>query len=452
MSELAKPMGRSRTMHLESLVMHKLSLSLRIRPGARGGSVWQALPLQKAEIVSAKKKKEKKDSPKDFIILNFNELNPPYSSGTSTPGVGESPGSNNNNNNGSTTPGPGSDSEGDPQVKSLMDLQGHRIPGGYGLYNSPYQNPPPTSEGFSSGGGVNSNRSHLGSYFPSLPGQNAYPGYHHLGYPSSQSPTPDGSIGSEIKESIENGELTRVNSKGKKIRKPRTMYSSLQVAQLERRFLRTQYLALPDRAELASSLGLTQTQVKIWFQNRRSKYKKLMKTGPGGGPPGSGAGGGSLLGSTSPSPSGNNNSNSVSAPSGSPSGGGSLLPSSGHTPNSQGGCSPGLNPNSNNNQQVPLGAHSPPPTPALHTRLPFITATNIRIGLHQGSPPINNAGASSSWSSSSSHHHHHQLSGSHHMFGGSPHHHQQPDIKPPPMNPSQAAMFSTVLLVSNLRL
>ena len=65
----------------------------------------------------------------------------------------------------------------------------------------------------------------------------------------------------EIKESIENGELTRVNSKGKKMRKPRTIYSSLQIQQLERRFQRTQYLALPERAELASTLGLTQTQV-----------------------------------------------------------------------------------------------------------------------------------------------------------------------------------------------
>ena len=67
----------------------------------------------------------------------------------------------------------------------------------------------------------------------------------------------------DIKESIENGELTRVNSKGKKMRKPRTIYSSLQIQQLERRFQRTQYLALPERAELASTLGLTQTQVGI---------------------------------------------------------------------------------------------------------------------------------------------------------------------------------------------
>lgn len=57
-------------------------------------------------------------------------------------------------------------------------------------------------------------------------------------------------------------EQLRINGKGKKMRKPRTIYSSLQLQQLNRRFQRTQYLALPERAELAASLGLTQTQVR----------------------------------------------------------------------------------------------------------------------------------------------------------------------------------------------
>lgn len=69
----------------------------------------------------------------------------------------------------------------------------------------------------------------------------------------------------------------RLNGKGKKIRKPRTIYSSFQLRELTKRFQRTQYLALPERAELAALLGLTQTQVKIWFQNRRSKFKKNVK-------------------------------------------------------------------------------------------------------------------------------------------------------------------------------
>ena len=82
----------------------------------------------------------------------------------------------------------------------------------------------------------------------------------------------------DLKESIENGELCRVNSKGKKMRKPRTIYSSLQIQQLERRFQRTQYLGLPERAELASNLGLTQTQVRLLLRrlsaSRDNKHKR----------------------------------------------------------------------------------------------------------------------------------------------------------------------------------
>ncbi|VDK74426.1 unnamed protein product [Onchocerca ochengi] len=58
---------------------------------------------------------------------------------------------------------------------------------------------------------------------------------------------------------IEGGEV-RINGKGKRVRKPRTIYTSLQLQELQKRFHKTQYLALPERAELASRLGLTQTQ------------------------------------------------------------------------------------------------------------------------------------------------------------------------------------------------
>ena len=58
---------------------------------------------------------------------------------------------------------------------------------------------------------------------------------------------------------------------GKKMRKPRTIYTSLQLQQLNTRFQRTQYLALPERADLAAALGLTQTQVRtsvvVWFSD-----------------------------------------------------------------------------------------------------------------------------------------------------------------------------------------
>ncbi|XP_004591126.2 homeobox protein DLX-4 [Ochotona princeps] len=79
--------------------------------------------------------------------------------------------------------------------------------------------------------------------------------------------------------SLEPSERSR---QAKKLRKPRTIYSSLQLQHLNQHFQHTQYLALPERAQLAAQLGLTQTQVKIWFQNKRSKYKKLLKQNFGG--------------------------------------------------------------------------------------------------------------------------------------------------------------------------
>lgn len=61
---------------------------------------------------------------------------------------------------------------------------------------------------------------------------------------------------------VPNGVSPRPGGPGRKLRKPRTIYSSVQLQALNQRFQHTQYLALPERAELAAQLGLTQTQVR----------------------------------------------------------------------------------------------------------------------------------------------------------------------------------------------
>lgn len=59
-----------------------------------------------------------------------------------------------------------------------------------------------------------------------------------------------------------------------KKRRPRALFSHAQVYELERRFAVQKYLTAHEREQLASMLHLTETQVKIWFQNRRYKSKR----------------------------------------------------------------------------------------------------------------------------------------------------------------------------------
>ncbi|XP_035696788.1 homeobox protein BarH-like 1b [Branchiostoma floridae] len=67
----------------------------------------------------------------------------------------------------------------------------------------------------------------------------------------------------------------------KKCRRSRTVFTELQLLGLEKRFEKQKYLSTPDRVELAESLGLSQLQVKTWYQNRRMKWKKMVLQGGG---------------------------------------------------------------------------------------------------------------------------------------------------------------------------
>jgi BarH-like len=68
--------------------------------------------------------------------------------------------------------------------------------------------------------------------------------------------------------SLKNG-LNGAPGLSKKQRKARTAFTDHQLQTLEKTFEGQKYLSVQDRMELANKLGLSDTQVKTWYQNRR---------------------------------------------------------------------------------------------------------------------------------------------------------------------------------------
>jgi homeobox protein engrailed len=64
---------------------------------------------------------------------------------------------------------------------------------------------------------------------------------------------------------------TKVSAEDKR---PRTAFSSAQLARLKHEFNENRYLTERRRQQLSAELGLNEAQIKIWFQNKRAKIKK----------------------------------------------------------------------------------------------------------------------------------------------------------------------------------
>ncbi|XP_054273286.1 barH-like 2 homeobox protein [Macrosteles quadrilineatus] len=63
-------------------------------------------------------------------------------------------------------------------------------------------------------------------------------------------------------------------AKSRKPRRRRTAFTHAQLAYLERKFRCQKYLSVADRSDVADALNLSETQVKTWYQNRRTKWKR----------------------------------------------------------------------------------------------------------------------------------------------------------------------------------
>ncbi|KAK6045975.1 homeobox domain protein [Cooperia oncophora] len=63
-------------------------------------------------------------------------------------------------------------------------------------------------------------------------------------------------------------------------KRPRTAFTPGQLDRLKKQFLDNRYLTEKRRQELAHELGLNESQIKIWFQNKRAKLKKVTTERP----------------------------------------------------------------------------------------------------------------------------------------------------------------------------
>lgn len=110
------------------------------------------------------------------------------------------------------------------------------------------------------------NRNNFGTQIPSSCGMDR-----HLEAKEMVSPVIRSSL-KRCRQQVE--DLKSENNSPSKSKRIRTIFTADQLERLEEEFAKCQYVVGAEREELARLLSLSSNQVKVWFQNRRIKYRK----------------------------------------------------------------------------------------------------------------------------------------------------------------------------------